>query len=138
MTEAMSMTASHTSDATRATPGSTTAGSALRDVLEASLHYVNGKLAQKTQRWAGELHDYEPTRGPAEQAGYEGAKAKLQGRNAIWAAIKGAWAGASGNLKLAAVLVLILLLVLAPVPTLLLLLGVLIAALIKAIQAANR
>ncbi|MCW2598091.1 MAG: hypothetical protein JWP39_3979, partial [Jatrophihabitans sp.] len=58
--------------------------------------------------------------------------------NAIWAAIKGAWAGASGNLKLAAVLVLILFLVLAPVPTLLLILGVLIAALVKAIQAANR
>jgi hypothetical protein len=132
------MTASHTSGATGANPASTTAGSALRDVLEASLHYVNGRLEQKTQRWAGELDDYETTRGPAEQAGYESAKAELQGRNAIWAAIKGAWAGASGNLKLAGVLVLILFLVLAPVPALLLILGVLIAALIKAIQAADR
>jgi hypothetical protein len=133
------MTASHTrSGATGAHPASTTAGSALRDVLEASLHYVNGKLAQKTQRWAAELDDYETTRGPAEQAGYEGVKAELQGGNAIWAAAKGAWAGASGNLKLAAVLILILFLVLAPVPTLVLIVGVLIAALIKAIQAADR
>jgi hypothetical protein len=73
-----------------------------------------------------------------EQAGYEGAKAKLQGRNPIWPAIKGAWAGADRNRKVAAVLVLVLFLVLAPVPTLLLVLGVLIAALVKAIQAADR
>ncbi|MDT4924834.1 MAG: hypothetical protein QOG01_2547 [Pseudonocardiales bacterium] len=132
------MTASHTSGATRAKPASTTAGSALRDVLEATLHYVNGKLAQKTEGWVAELDDYEATRGSAEQAGYEGAKAELQGRNPIWASIKGAWAGASGPLKLAAVLFLVLVFVLAPVPTLLVLLGLLVAALIKAVQAADR
>jgi hypothetical protein len=132
------MAVSHASDAGGAHPASTDVGSALRDVVDASLHYVNGKLAQKIERWAGELDDYEATRGPVEQAGYEGVKAKLLGRNPTWPAIKGAWAGADRNRRLAAVFVLVLVLVLAPVPTLLLILGVLIAALIKAIQAADR
>ncbi|HEX3336077.1 MAG TPA: hypothetical protein VHS54_06405 [Jatrophihabitans sp.] len=128
----------HTSGASRAEPAATAAGSALRDVLEASLHYLNGKVAQKTERWAAQLDEQEATRGSAEQAGYEGIKAGLQGRNPIWAAIKGAWAGASGPLKLVAVLFLVLVLVLAPVPTLLLVLGLLITVVIKAIQATNR
>jgi hypothetical protein len=120
------------------TATSTTAGSALRDVLEATLHHLNGKLARKTDEWAGELDDYEATRGSAEQAGYEGAKAEVQGRNPIWAAIKGAWAGASAELKLAAVLLLVLMLVLAPVPTLLLALGLLIATIVRAVRHDDR
>lgn len=128
----MTTTASHQAGARSAT--STTAGSALRDVLEATLQFVNGKLSQK----AGDLDDYEASRGSAEQAGYQGAKAGLQGRNPIWAAIKGAWAGASAEVKLAAVLLLVLLLVLAPVPTLLVALGLLIAAIVKAVRSDNR
>jgi hypothetical protein len=140
------MAASHTSDATHArpastpasTPAATTVGSAVRDLLEASLHYVNGKLARETEHWVGKLDDFEARRGPAEQASYEGVKAELQGRNPIWAAAKGAWAGADGKLKLAAVLFVVLMLVLAPVPTLLIILGLLVAALINAIRAASQ
>jgi hypothetical protein len=111
-----------------------TFGSALRDLLEATLHVVNAKLSQKTGEWAGELEDYEATRGSGERAGYEGVKAHLQGRNPIWAAIKGAWGGASAELKFAAVLFLVLMLVLAPIPTLLVALGLLIAAIVKALR----
>jgi hypothetical protein len=132
------MTASHRTGATHAPPASTTIGSAVRDLLEASLHYVNGKLAQETEHWVGKLDDFEATRGPAEQATYAGVKAELQGKNPIWAAVKGAWAGADGNLKLAAVVFAVLMLVLAPVPTLLVILGLLVGALIKAIRAASQ
>ena len=117
---------------------SVTAGSALRDVLEATLHTVNEKVSQKASKWAGELDDYEATQGSVEQAGYEGAKAEIQGRNPIWAAIAGAWAGASTNLKLATVLFLVLMLLLAPIPTLLITLGLLIAAIVKAVRSDDR
>jgi hypothetical protein len=124
------MAASQTRGATDArpasTPAATTVGSAVRDLLEASLHYVNGKLARETEHWVGKLDHFEASRGPAEQASYEGVKAELQGRNPIWAAAKGAWAGADGKLKLAAVL------------TLLVVLGLLVGALIKAIRAASQ
>ena len=132
------MSTARPTEAPHSRGGSTTAGSALRDVLEAGLHFVNEKLEQRTQHWAEELDAYETTRGPAEQAGYEGAKAGLQGRNPVWAAIKGAWAGASGNLKLVVVLLLIVFILLAPVPTIILIIGLLIALLVKAIRAASR
>jgi hypothetical protein len=127
-----------TTTASHQAGGTTTASSALRDVLEATLHYANGKLSQKTDGWAGELDDHEATQGSAEQAGYEGAKAQVQGRNPIWAAIKGAWAGASVELKLAAVLLVVLMLVLAPIPMLLIGLGLLIAAIVKAVRSDDR
>jgi hypothetical protein len=132
----MAATASHEAGARSATP--TTAGSALRDVLEASLHFVNGKLSQKTAGWAGELDDREATQGSGEQAGYEGVKAEIEGRNPIWAAVKGAWAGASPKIKVAAVLLLVLMVVLAPIPMLLIALGLLIAAIVKAARSDDR
>lgn len=114
----------------------TTPASAIRDVLAASLEYVSAKASHKADGWARDLNDFAETRGATEQAGYQGAKADLEGKNPVTAAVKGAWSGASGKLRLAAVLVLVLLLVLAPVPTLLVLLGLLLAALVKAIRAA--
>jgi hypothetical protein len=132
------MAAAHTGEANRGDPVSTAAASALGDVLDASLDYLNGKLAHWTERWVEKLDDYEAARGPAELAGYRAAKAGPLGRNRIWAAIKGGWAGASTHQKLAAVLLLVLVLLLAPVPTLLIILGVLIALLVNAIRAADR
>jgi hypothetical protein len=132
----MTTTASHHASAKSAAP--VTAGSAFRDVLGATLHYLDGKLSRKADDLAGKLDDYEATRGSVEQAGYEGVKAELQGQNPIWAALKGAWAGASAELKVAAVLFLVLLVVLAPVPMLLLGLALLIAAIVKATRSDDR
>ena len=132
------MTTTDPNDTARAARGSTTAGAALRGVLEASLHVLNERLARRTERWAGDLENGEATGGSAQQAGYEGAKAGLQGRSPTWAAIKGAWAGAGGSQKFAAVVIIVLFILLAPVPALVLLLGVLVTLLVKAIQAANR
>jgi hypothetical protein len=132
----MTTTASHQSGAGSAP--AVTVGSALRDLLEATLHYVNGRLSQKTSGWADELDDYEETRGSVEQAGYEGVKATIQGHNPVWAAAKGAWAGASTELKVAVVLFIVLMLILAPVPTLLVGLALLIAAIVKSLQSGDR
>ena len=115
----------------------TTPSSALRDVLEATLHKVTSKASQKTEDWSRDLESVATSGGATRQAGLRGAKAELQGKNPVWGAVKGAWAGASVKLRLAAVLLLVLLLLLAPVPTLLLLLGLLVAALVKAIRAAT-
>jgi hypothetical protein len=115
----------------------TTPASAVRDVLEATLHKMTAKASQKTEDWSRDLEAVAASGGAKAQAGLRGAKAELQGKNPVWAAVKGAWNGASVKLKLAAVLLLVLLLLLAPVPTLLLLLGLLIAALVKAIRAAT-
>ncbi len=123
--------------ATEALTHPTTATSAVRDVLEASLQKMTAKASQKTEDWSRDLEAVAASGGATRQAGLRGAKAGLQGKNPVWAAIKGAWAGASVKLRLAAVLLLVLLLLLAPVPTLLLLLGLLIAALVKAIRAAT-
>jgi hypothetical protein len=106
-------------------------------VLEATLQKVTAKASQKTEDWSRDLESVAASGGAAGQAGLRGATAELHGKNPIWAAVKGAWSGASVKLKLAAVLFLVLLLLLAPVPTLLLLLGLLMAALVKAIRAAT-
>ena len=132
------MSTTQPTEVTRRRGASATAESALSGLLEASLHFVNGKLEQKTQRWAEKLDAYETTRGPKEQAAYQGAKAGLQRRNAIWAGLRGAWAGANRNQKLGTVLLLLAFIVLAPVPTIILILGLLIALLVKAIRAASR
>ena len=77
------------------------------------------------------------SRGPFEQAAYEATKAHLQGKNRVWAGAKGAWSGASVPQRIAAIVILVLLLLLAPVPLVLLILGVLIAALVAGIRAAT-
>ena len=95
----------------------TTLRSALRDVLDATLEFANSKVSQKADDWTEDLKDVGQTvddlaasGGAAEQAGYQGLKAELQGRNPVWAAAKGAWAGASGKVRLAAVLIVVLVL----------------------------
>jgi hypothetical protein len=114
----------------------TTVTSAVRDVLEAALQKIAAKASQKTEDWSRDLEAVAESGSATTQAGVGGVKAELQGKNPIWGAIKGAWAGASVGFKIAAVLLLVLVVLLAPVPSLLLLLGLLVFALVKAIRAA--
>ena len=86
-------------------------------MLDATLEFANSKVSQKADDWTEDLKDVgdslddlAATGGAVEQAGYEGLKAELQGRNPVWAAVKGAWAGASGKVRLAAVLIVLLVL----------------------------
>ena len=128
----MTTTASRPSSA-----NATTMSEALRSVLEATLHVVNEKVSRRAERWSDELNEFAAREGPVEQAGYQGVKAEIQARNPIWAAIKGAWHGASTEVKFMAVLVVVLLVALAPIPTILIALGLLVALTVKAIRRNN-
>jgi ABC-type multidrug transport system fused ATPase/permease subunit len=133
------MTASNTaSGATKSAPVATSLVAALSDLREAAVRYATAKASRKVEDWAEDLDDFVTSGGPTTQAVFEGVKAKLRGKNPVWAAIKGAWSGASPKLKLAVVLILILILVLAPVVLLVLLLVLLVAALVAGIRAATQ
>jgi hypothetical protein len=133
------MTASNTaSGATKSAPVATSLAPALSDLREAALRYATAKASRKVEDWADHLDEFVARGGPITHAVFEGLKAKLRGMNPVWAAIKGAWSGASAGLKLAVVLILILTLLLGPVVLLVLVLGLLVAALVKGIRAATR
>jgi hypothetical protein len=133
------MTASNTaSGATKSAPVATSLAVALIDLREAAMQYATAKASRKVEDWAEDLNDFVASGGPTTQAVFEGVKAKLVGKNPVWAAMKGAWSGASPELKLAVVLILILMLVLAPVVLLVLLLGLLVVALVAGIRAATQ
>src|SRR3954467_1837650 len=125
------MTASNTaSGATKSAPVATILAAALSDLRDAALRYATAKASRKVEDWAEDLNDFVASEGPTTQAVFEGVKAKLRGKNPVWAAIKGAWSGASPELKLAVVLILTLTLLLGPVVLLVLLLGLVVAGLV--------
>ena len=133
------MTASNTaSGATMSAAAGTSLAPALSDLREAALRYATAKASRKVEDWAGDLNDFMAGRGSTTQAVFEGLKAKLRGNSPVWAAIQGAWSGASPELKLAVVLILILTLLVGPVVLLVLVLGLLVAALVAGIRAATR
>ncbi|TDW87539.1 hypothetical protein EV137_5622 [Kribbella pratensis] len=133
------MTATNTAiGATRSAPVATSLAPALSDLREAALLYATAKVSRKVEDWADDLNDFVASGGPTTQAVFAGLGAMLRGKNPVWAAIKGAWSGASPQLKLAVVLILILTLLLSPGVLLVLLLGLLIAALVAGIRAATR
>jgi hypothetical protein len=79
--------------------------------------------------------------GVTESAGAEGVKARLHGRNPVWAAIKGAWRAGTPVVKaaiVAAVVATILLLLLSPVLLVVFLLSLLIIAAVYRARAAKR
>ena len=119
-------------------PVTTSLASALRDVVGAALQLTNAKVAKKVDEWTESLEELASSGHATERAVYEGIKAMLSGKNPVWAGIKGAWLGASVQMRVVAVLVLVLVLLLGPVLLLLLVLGLLVAALVAGIRAASR
>jgi hypothetical protein len=111
---------------------------ALSDLREAALRYAAAKASRKLQDWANDLNDFVASRRPTTRAVIGGLMATLWGKNPVWAAIKGAWSGASPQLKLAVMLILLVTLLLAPVVLLVLVLGLLVAALVAGIRTATR
>src|SRR5262245_22181743 len=107
-------------------------------LAKAALHAGAVKLSDKTDEWTREIEDRMASQGATDRAGYEALKAHLLGKNPVWAALKGAWWGASPPLRLVAVLTVLLVLLLAPVVLVLLLLGLLVAAIVAGIRAAMR
>ena len=111
---------------------------ALRRLAEAALEAAADKLSHKVDEWIRKLEEGATSVGATGTAVLAGLKAHLLGKNPVWAAMKGAWLGASAPLRLVVVLVLLLVLLLAPVVVLLLLLGLLVAAIVAGIRAATR
>ncbi len=119
-------------------PVSSELARALGRLAEAALQAAAAKLSQKVDGWIVRIEEYTASEGATGRAAVEGLKAHLLGKNPVWAAMKGAWWGASVPLRLVAVLVLLLALLLAPVALLLLLLALLVAAVVAGIRAATR
>jgi len=111
---------------------------ALGRLAEAALQAAAAKLSHKVDGWIRKIGEYPAAEGATEGAALEGLKAHLLGKNPVWAAMKGAWWGASVPLRLVAVLGLLLVLLLAPEVLLLVLLGLLVAAIVVGIRAATR
>ena len=140
-------------------PTATSPGAAVTDVLSTALELVTAKAARKADEWTdklegiaaagieeaadvveGELDAIAEGGGAKQQAVVKGFQAILQGKNPIWAAIKGAWSGNDTKIKaifVAAVVALVLLLLLSPVLLLVLLLGLLIAAVVLRARSAK-
>jgi hypothetical protein len=118
-------------------------GSSLRGMATATVGYLGSKVSHTVERWIRRLDDVslgavsEPVE-VMEHAGVEGVSASLQGKNPVWAAIKGGWSATSVTFKVVSVLVLVLVLLLAPVLLVLLLLGLLVAGVIAGVRAAAR
>lgn len=124
--------------AAKAAPDVSGSAPSFSDLFGAFVEVATAKASQKVDDWTRKLNDVAAPEGATSRAAYEGVKASLAGRNPFWAALRGAWTGASAKVKVAEVLALVLILVLAPVPTLLILLGLLVAAIVAGIRAAAR
>ncbi len=132
----------------------TSPGAAFTHVMSSALEFAAAKVSRKTDDWtdrlsniaAGGVEDASDaggelaadsldaaaeSGGAKQQAGAKGVRAGLQGKNPVWAAIKGAWSGGSSQVRaaiVAAVVGLVLLLLLSPVLLLVFLLALLIIA----------
>ncbi len=133
------------------------AGAAFSSVVSAALDLAPTKASRSADRWIDKLNDVASGQsshqgdgtdlvgagldevaeggGATQQAGVKGLQAGLQGKNPVWAAIKGAWVGGTVMTKaaiVAAVVALILMAVLSPVLLIVFLLSFLvIAAVVK-------
>ena len=94
------------------------------------------KIKQKIQEWIETLVDEVAHGGVGMQAGLEGVRAALTGKNPVWAAIKGLVSGLSTKAKVALILLLGLGLLLGPVLLVVLLLALLVMAIVSAVRAA--
>ena len=152
------MTAHHADLGT--TDSTASPGSAFSHVLSTALEFAAAKVSQKIDALGGKLTGVAESTledassgladvaegvttggGAKQQAAVSGVQAGLQGKNPVWAAVKGAWSGGGGKVKaaiVAAVVVLVLLAVLSPVLLLVLLLGLLIAVAVAKVRSAKR
>jgi hypothetical protein len=139
-------------------------GAAFAHVMNSALGFAAAKVSQKADVWTDRLNGFADggvkdlsdaggelaTDGldaaaeggdTKQQAGARGVRAGLQGKNPVWAAIKGAWSGGSAKVRaaiVAAVVAIVLLLVLSPVLLLVFLLALLIIAAVSKARSAKQ
>lgn len=98
----------------------------LTDLLKAGLHLA----ADVVDRVVHQLEEIAAGHGVLPSAGLRAAVAFLGGKNPIWAAIKGGFAGLSPGAKLVVILALVLAIILLPVTVLLLLIVVIVVVIV--------
>lgn len=79
-----------------------------------------------------------PDDGPTMNAGADAAQASVRGDNPVWAALKGAWSGASGKAKFVLWLIALLGVLLSPVLLVVLLLALIVLGIVEIFRAAAR
>ncbi len=119
----------------------TSPGAAFTHVMTSAVEFAAAKVSQKANGWTSGLDAAAQGGGAKQRAGAKGVRAGLEGKNPVWAAIKGAWSGGSSMVRaaiVAAVAALVLLLVLSPVLLLVFLLGLLLIAAATKARSAKR
>jgi hypothetical protein len=106
----------------------------LRRLLATVLDRAFGIGLDAVERLAESLEESAARGGWRLNAFFGGARASLAGQNAVWGAIKGAFAALSPAAKAALVVVLVLAIVLLPVTVVLLLLALIVIAIVAAIK----
>jgi len=143
---------------------STSPGAAFTHVMNSAVEFAAAKFSQKADGWTGRLNEVAAGGGKEaanaggelaaesldaaaegggakQQAGARGVRAGLQGKNPVWAAIKGAWSGGTSTVRaaiVAAVVAMVLLLLLSPVLLLVFLLSLLVIAAVSKVRSAQR
>lgn len=113
-------------------------GEAFTRVVTTTVEYGVARLSRAADGWTRKLTDGGD--GATRRAGIYGAEAALEGRNPVWAAVKGAWTGSTATVKaaiVAALVALLLLAVLSPVLLLVFLLSLLVVAAVAQVRRAK-
>lgn len=116
-----------------ASPGQRLAAAA-SDLLVAAIDRLAGLAADRVDDVVGKLDDITAQGGVGMNAMIAGGLAKLQGKNPVWAAIKGAVGAMSTSTKVVVALLLVLTAVLAPVALLVLAVLLLVLAIAGAVS----
>ena len=110
----------------------------LRRLLATLLDRALGIALDKVETLAGSFDEIAARGGVPINALLGGLRAKLQGRSAIWGAIKGAFGALSPQIKALLIIALVLALLLLPVTIVLLLLVLIAVAIWAAVRAGSR
>ena len=121
-------------------PATASPGAAFTRVVSTAVEYAVAKASRTADAWTQKLTAGADEAGAPQRAGLRGAQAALQGKNPVWAAVKGAWSGGTAAVKaaiVAALVALLLLAVLSPVLLLVFLLSLLVVAAVAKVRQAR-
>lgn len=114
-------------------PGQRLAAAA-QHLLVVAIDRLAGAAADKAEDMAGQLEEIARNGGVGMGAAFGAGTAYMAGRNPVWGAVKGGFGALGTGMKVAIIAGLVLLGVLSPVALLLVLVGLLVAAIVKAVR----
>jgi hypothetical protein len=134
------MTSADAAHTTNARPASSSPGAAFARVVSTAVEYGVAKASRTADGLTRKLTTGAEEAGAPQRAGLRGAQAALEGKNPVWAAVKGAWSGGTATVRAAivtALVTLLLLAVLSPVLLLVFLLSLLVVAAVAQVRRAK-